>query len=258
MYRNGYWCMLAPNVNTERLAPVAIVWTIVLIGLLVVREIMRADARWAGLSALRLLNVLVLAMVISISGAGVIYAVWSVASTGETSVAGRSPQSGIDPPGSSTVPSAAPPFPSPSVGRSATPPSPSPSVGRSATPPAGGSSHGIEPTASANTASAMPSAPAPSATTAAVPMPSPTATAVWLVVAGPTIRTYEVLGSRVTGFQDVHLSERIIATASSPVTYVFPSFSDPEAAIRLTKILSGQFAGSYLCPDDEGVTFHPP
>ena len=74
---------------------------------------------------------------------------------------------------------------------------------------------------------------------------------------GRNFNSYAVVGDRVTGFRTVTVESGFQALATSPVSYRFPSFSDPNGTKDLVRIVSGPYADVYVSPDDAGVSFQP-
>jgi hypothetical protein len=69
--------------------------------------------------------------------------------------------------------------------------------------------------------------------------------------------SYTVAGDRVTGYRTITVESGFQARATAPVTYRFPSFSDPDGTKTLVRIVSGPYADVYVSPDDPGVTYRP-
>ena len=70
-------------------------------------------------------------------------------------------------------------------------------------------------------------------------------------------RSYDVEDGSVTGFHDMTEPGPFTADAGAPRLYAFPTFSDPNGTIRLVRITSGQFTGTYVSPTDPGVRYRP-
>jgi hypothetical protein len=68
-------------------------------------------------------------------------------------------------------------------------------------------------------------------------------------------RAYDVKDGQVIGFHKVHASNPFTARATLPQTFAFPTFSDPNGTVSLVQILTGPYAGTWISPDDPGVSF---
>ncbi len=229
-------CILWPTVDTERVLAVAIVWISVLAAVLAGREIVRARHAWDR-RALRLMNGLVVIMMLAVGSLGIVLGVSFLSDDGRT---GHLVPTGTAGAGAHPI--------GPAKGSSTTP-TLSQSPATSATPSV---SSALEPTP-------LPTRSMPPGT--ASPRDDPTASVAepdtGIVEAGPTLWSYSVDRSRVTGFVEIRAPERIRAQASAPAIYALPSLTDPRGTILLTMVLSGDFAGTYLSPEDEGVTYTP-
>lgn len=74
---------------------------------------------------------------------------------------------------------------------------------------------------------------------------------------GRTFASYTVDGDRITGFRTITVDSGFRARATTPSTYQYPSFSDPNGTKTLVRIVAGPYADVYVSPDDPGVTFQP-
>lgn len=228
--------------STDRVVVVGIAWTLFLIGLLVVRELVRAVDRPSWRPVLPFINALVVLMLFAAGLAAVL----RLASLAGPSTSGATDRRGT-PAASFFAVGPTPTLPSPP--RSFEPlPSPSP-------PPATPSAPAPTPTPTA-TPTPTPVSPTP------IPTPIPTAiptpdVAQASVTAGPRFRAYDVIDGRVTGYRTVQVAERFTARASDPLTYAFPTLSDPDGVIRLVRIETGPLAGVFLSPDAPGVDYQP-
>lgn len=250
--------------TSDRILEVGIAWTVFLIGLLVVRELVRAVDRPGWRPVLPFINVLVVVMLFAAGLAAVIRLASLASPSTSGSTDGRptpvasavaagptpvppSPQLSLEPlPTSSTVPLSP-------VPRSPTPPTPARTSAAPGTP---------IPTPVPILPSATPvPTPAPTAVPA-TPVPTPTLApsvdvAAGSVSAGPRFSAYDVSDGRVTGYRTVQVTERFTAAATDPMTYAFPTLSDPDGAIRLVRIQTGPLAGVFLSPDEPGVDYRP-
>ncbi len=214
-------------VTTDRTVVVAISWILLLIGLLLVRELVRVTDRPGWRPVVPFINALVVVILVA---AGL------AAGLGVASLA--SPRTGATPmPPATPVPSLAPATPTGTV--SPMPPAtPVPS---------------LAPATPTGIVSPMPPA---TPVTSLAPAP-PTDVAQASVTAGPRFRAYDVTEGRVTGYRSVEVAHRFTTPASDPVAYAFPTLSDPAGAIRLVRITTGPLAGIFLSPDDPGVEYLP-
>jgi outer membrane biosynthesis protein TonB len=232
---------------------VGIVWALLLLGLLVLRELLRAG-RWPGSRRiLPVLNTLVAVMIVAFTLAAVVQLGTLVHPGAGPS---GSPAPTVQP---SILPTREPVTPSPSTtGKPTRAPRPTPTP-RETKPPAATSTPTPTPTPAATpTPTPTPTpAPTPTPTPRPTPTPSPTPTPVQTghVSVPATFTVYDVQDGQVTGFHKVHASAGFTARASAPRRYAYPSFSDPNGTIRLVRILSGPFADAYVSPDDPGVVY---
>jgi hypothetical protein len=218
--------------SPERVLIVGAAWALLLLGLLVLRELLRAADRPAARTMLPILNVLVVVMVAAFSLAAVLRAAELVG--GSIATAG-----GLTGPvvGSSATPIAEPT-------PASTPSQPSRSV---TTPPP--------------TVRATPSwSPSPTAPVAAKSSPSPGTTpasspAFGVVVAPVDSISYRVAGDRITGYSRLRIEAPITAPATAPRQFQFPTFRDPTGVKRLVRVVDGPLRGLWLSPDDPGVSY---
>lgn len=233
--------------TTDRIVVVGIAWTLVLIALLLVREWVRAADRPSWRPVARYIDLLA---VVLLSAAG-LAAVLRLASLANPPTTG-STDGGSDPVASLVSERPTPTLPSPQ--RSPEPPpsrprSPSPTPTPMATPAPSPTVSPTAPPTPVRTTVPTPTAP---------PTPRPSVDVVQAsVTAGPRFRAYDVVDGRVTGYRTVEVAARFTATASDPLTYGFPTLSDPEGTIRLVRILTGPLAGVFLNPDGPGVDYRP-
>lgn len=231
--------------NPDRVFLVGIAWTLLLIGLLILREFLLALHRSEWRPALRTVNSMVLvmfgaaALTAMIQLATVISPSAARAPTPSGGVAARPTPTPAGPTSGATMPTM-PPIPTPEPATSS-PAQPTPIETPGPTP-----------------APTVPGTPMPSATPVPSPSPTPTpATSGGTVTAGPTFRVYDVVDGQVSGFRDVQAAQRFSAEVEPPQTVAFPSLGDPEGVVRLVVIRTGPFAGVLVSPDDRGVEWVP-
>ena len=230
--------------NADRIVVVGVVWTLFLIGLLVLREFVIVADRPSWRPILPLVRALAIVMLGAAGLAAALHlALLASRPMDPAGAGGPTPLASsvaVVPTGlpRASLASIVPASPSPKL-------SASPSPDRPSTPPP-------VPIVTPPSATQPPSSLAPETT-----RPAPTA-ATATVSAGPEFRAYDVEDGRVTGYRFISVEARITATASTATTYAFPSFSDPDGTIRLVRLQTGRFAGVFVSPDDAGIAYRGP
>ncbi len=221
------------------------VWTLLLIALLILREYLLALHRGQWRPVLRTVNTMVLVMF----GAAAVTAVIQLATVISPSAASAPVPSGEVRAG-----------PTRSPARSA-PATTIPTVAPTTTIPT------VPPIPTPGTATPSPAQPTPGPTSGPTPTPqvtpmaslttTPPASGGGTVTAGPTFRTYAVADGQVSGFRDAQADQRFSAGTGPPQKVAFPSLGDPEGSVRLVLIRTGPFTGFWVSPDDRGVEWVP-
>ncbi len=245
----------------DRVLLVGSLWSLLLLVLLVLLEVLRAGSWPAGKRIVPVVSKLVVVMIIAFS----IAAVLRVADlTSPTHPAATPPVTGVVPtPEPSVLPTRAaftpsPPSPSPTSVQTATPAPSAPAA--SPTPRTTGSPG---PTPEATPSPPPQPTPTPKPTPSVEPTPTPTPTPeptppqAGRVSVPSTFLAYDVAGDMVTGFHRVHASSRFAARADAPQSFRYPTFSHPNASIQLLQIISGPYAGTWIGLSDPGVQFVP-
>jgi outer membrane biosynthesis protein TonB len=236
-------------VSNDRIILVGIVWSLALLGLLVLREFLKAG-RWHGSArVLRTLNILVAVMIAAFSLAAVVRLASLTGGPGASPspsglVAVATPTQPPTPPGATL-----PPLPTtPVVTLAPTPtlvsptPIPTPAL----------------PTPPLPTVTPQPTvAPTPTPIPTAPPSPSPTPAQGGEVAVGTTFTEYTVRDGVVIGSHKRHVSAAFTARCSAPTDYPEPTLSDPIGHVLLVHLESGPWAGIYVSPDDPGVSYTP-
>lgn len=242
--------------STERIVLVGTVWAVLLLALLVLREFVRAVRSRSQGRILPVLDKLVVVMIVAFSLAAVIRLGSLVSPLGvsasPSSPVPSGPIAGVSPsPTAQSSPSSAIPSASPSLGVTPTAPvTPTPTSAPTPT---------LEPSVPPTPTPEPTAAPTPTPTPTPPPTPTPTPTPAsgGQVTVPSTFRAYDVQDGRVTGYHDVRASAPVTARASDPQTFDYPTFSDPNGQIRLVRMLSGPYAGTWVSPDDRGVRYTP-
>jgi hypothetical protein len=275
--------------STERVVLVGIIWAVLLLGLLILREFLRAIRTESRRRVLPVLDRLVLVMIVAFAVAAGLRLVGLISpstnaspgTSAATDVAAVSPSNptlaptvGITaaPPTPATTLPATPgstptipptPTASPTVAPTATqkptptlPPTVAPTAPPTAPPTA---TPTLAPTPVPTTPPTVPPtvAPTPSPTAAQtpVPTPSPTAQSQGTVAVPATFRAYVVKNDSVRSYHEVQASRPFTARSTAPQSYSFPTFSRPDGTIQLVRLLSGPYAGLWVSPDDPGVRY---
>jgi outer membrane biosynthesis protein TonB len=279
-----------PAMSTERVVLVGIIWAVLLLGLLILREFLRAIRTESRRRVLPVLDRLVLVMIVAFAAAAGLRLVGLISppanaspgSSSATDVAAISPSTPTLAPTVAVTP--APPTPavtlpptpgstptipptptaSPTVAPTATqnptptlPPTVAPTAPPTAPPPT------VRPTAAPTVAPTpvptvpptAPPTPSPTATATPVPTPSPTEPSQGTVSVPATFRAYVVKNGSVRSYHEVKASHSFTSRSTSPQPYSFPTFSDPEGTVQLVQLLFGPYAGQYVSPDDPGVKY---
>ena len=245
--------------TNDRVILVGIAWTLLLLVLLVVRELVLAGKWRARRRVLPVLNTLVVVMIAAFSLAAILR-------LGNLANPAGSP--GPSASGPVTAASASPaPSPTQSVETpGGTLPIETPTTAPQTTPGASPTEGTPAPTEVLPSPSAVPSpaptsppepTPTPTPTTAPRPTPTPTPPTTGTAAVPATFTVYAVRGSSVTGFHDVHASSGFSARSTAPRLFTIRSFTNPNGRIRLVHVLSGPYAGVWVSPDDPGVSYTP-
>jgi hypothetical protein len=269
--------------STERVVLVGIIWAVLLLGLLILREFLRAIRTESRRRVLPVLDRLVLVMIVAFAAAAGLRLIGLIspqanASPGSSSATDVAVVSPSNPTLAPTV-TAAPPTPvvtlpptpgstptipptptaSPTVAPTATdkptptlpptvtptvPPTPPPTV-----PPT------VAPTPVPSVPPTAPPTPSPTVAATPVPTPSPTEASQGTVSVPATFRAYVVKNGTVRSYHEVQASRPFTARSTAPQPYSFPTFSNPDGTIQLVRLLSGPYAGQYVSPDDPGVRY---
>src|SRR4051812_673323 len=271
--------------STERVVLVGIIWAVLLLGLLILREFLRAIRTESRRRVLPVLDRLVLVMIIAFAGAAGLRLVGLIspttnASPGTSSATDVAAVSPSNPTLSPTVGTTTPP-PTPVATLPATPgstpttapsPTPSPTVAPTATqnptptlPPTVAPTEAptpppttkptVAPTPVPTAPPTAPPTPQPTVAPTPVPTAAPTDRSQGTVAAPATFRAYAVKGDSVRGYREVKASRPFTARSTAPQAYSFPTFSDPEGTIQLVHLESGPYAGLWVSPDDPGVRY---
>jgi hypothetical protein len=217
--------------SSDRIVLVGVIWTLLLLGLLVLRELLRASGRTKVRWVLPTLNVLIVVMI----GAATLTAVLRLTSIG----------------GAPTTAVGANPSPTPAaVALSATPHATMPAMSLPVLFPA---SPSASPTPSPTVRPTPSPTPVPTPSPTPVPTVAPTP-ATGLARLPATFTAYQVSGDSVTGYRTVRGTAGFRARVSAPQACSMPTLSDPGATRRLVRILSGPFAGTWVSPQDAGVS----
>ena len=240
--------------SNDRIILVGAVYSLALLGLLVLREFLKAG-HWHGAArVLRTLNVLVVVMIVGFSVAAVLRLASLTGGPG-ASPSPSAPVAVASPTQQPTPGATLPPLPTgtltvetfaptPTLGLPT--PIPTPTAPVIDTPP---------PTPEPTPTPVPTAIPTPVPTPVATPEPTPPAGG--QVSVGRTFIEYEVKNGQVTGFHERHVSAAFTVRCTAPSEYPAPTLSDPNGHVRLVHIESGPWAGIYVSPDDPGVSYSP-
>jgi hypothetical protein len=253
--------------SNDRAVIVFVVWSLVLLGLLILREFLKSGRRDHSVRGLRILNLLVVVVIVVVIVTLTLGAVLRLASITVFSTPSPSPNATapatsdftLSPPSIPGPTSTAPPIAGstelPTLTLQPTPIAtvlPSPSLSPT-------------PTLPTPTATPIPTLTFPTPTTTPIPTPTPTPeptpspgpTIGGTVTVGTRFTAYEVKDGQVTGFRERQIAESFTAPCTSPQDYPAPTLSNPLGRIRLVRILDGPYADIWVSPDDPEVTFKP-
>jgi len=274
-------------VSTERVVLVGIIWAVLLLGLLILREFLRAIRTESRRRVLPVLDRLVLVMIVAFGVAAGLRLVGlisppptaspgssgtdvAVVSPSATAAVTASQVTPVPPTPVVTVPPTLPPTPvatptlpptpvvTPTVAPTATqkptptlPPTPVPTPVPTLPPT-------LPPTPVPTPVPTVPPTlpPTPVPTVAPTPVPTPEPTPAQGTISVPaTFKAYVVKNGSVRSFHVVQASHAFSARSTAPADYDFPTFSNPDGTIQLVQILSGPYADTWVSPDDPGVTY---
>lgn len=242
----------------DRVLLVGTLWSLLLLILLVLLEVLRAGHWAAGKRIVPVVSKLVLVMVVAFS----IAAVLRVADlTSSTHPAATPPVTGDVPtPAPSVLPTRAAFTPGQASPSMTSIPTATPAPSRFTATPTPRSTRSPEPTPTATPTPSQPTPtpqPTPSVGPTPTATPEPTPPQTGRVSVPSTFTAYDIGGDMVTGFHSVHASARFTARADAPESFRYPTFSHPNASIRLLQIISGPYAGTWISPSDPGVQLLP-
>lgn len=276
----------ARAVSTDRIVLVGIAWTVVLLVLLMLREVLRSSRRPIAKKVLPVLNILTGVMIAAFSVAAILRLGLLVNPTSSSAAPDPGGRAGGARAGGAVARTAVPApaiediafwaLSSPVVTRT---PAPSAWDGLVGTPrptlppqlvPTPASEVTPEPEVTPATPGATPDAPEPapsipgpiaslplaSSAPGASPSAEPVAEAATVGLPRRFL-SYTVGDDRITGFVRVSIAAPVRARAGAPQVYRMATFSDPDGSRRLVRVLDGPLAGTLVCPDDPGIAYRP-
>ena len=275
------------GMSGDRIVLVGIAWTVVLLVLLVLREVLRSSERPAAARVVPVVNILAGIMIVAFSAAAVLRLTLLVdppdasAQTSATPTPSAIGAVTITPPPLRSPRPARTPRPTPTPRPMRTPrPTPVPVVTLSpagtvtpepAPTPTPTPTPARTPTPTATSRPPTPPTPTPRPTPTVAPTPTPTAVptaspAPSLDPDGPVaaegtvtlplrFTAYTVTGRRVAGFETVRIDAPVSARAAGPRAYRLETLGDPSGRKSLVRILAGPLKGTLVSPDDPGVRF---